>query len=150
MPYTHKKIGNKECVFKKEDGSKVGCTKGSIKKYLAALHANTNESIETVFLPEMKGGKSDGMSIKDIADKHDVPVSKIEKQVSMGKKVEQEHTDNPQTAKEIAMDHEVEIPDYYTRLSKMEKAAFKSNKKDKIDETTKDLIKRHIRNHLMF
>jgi hypothetical protein len=45
MPYTHKKIGDEECVFLKSTGKKVGCTKGNIDKYLAALHANVNESI---------------------------------------------------------------------------------------------------------
>lgn len=42
MPYTVKG----KCVYKKEDGSKVGCTKGSVEKYLGALHANANESVE--------------------------------------------------------------------------------------------------------
>jgi predicted component of type VI protein secretion system len=42
MPY---KVKGK-CVYKKDTGKKVGCTKGSVKKYLAALHANTNESID--------------------------------------------------------------------------------------------------------
>lgn len=42
MPYTVKG----KCIYKKEDGSKVGCTKGSVEKYLAALHANANETIE--------------------------------------------------------------------------------------------------------
>ena len=42
MPYKVK--GN--CVYKKDDGTKVGCTKGSMDKYLAALHANTDESIK--------------------------------------------------------------------------------------------------------
>lgn len=36
-----------KCIFKKNpDGSKgkkVGCTEGSIKKYMAALHANVTE-----------------------------------------------------------------------------------------------------------
>lgn len=43
MPY---KIdpNNKKCVIKADTGKKVGCTKGSVKKYLAALHANVNES----------------------------------------------------------------------------------------------------------
>jgi hypothetical protein len=47
MPYKHRKVGDKQCVYKKGDkGKKVGCTKGSIKKYLAALHANViNEDI---------------------------------------------------------------------------------------------------------
>lgn len=33
-----------KCIYKKDGGAKVGCTKGSVKKYLAALHANANES----------------------------------------------------------------------------------------------------------
>lgn len=40
MPYYTKKEGNKTCVYKKSDDSKVGCTTGDVKKYLAALHAN--------------------------------------------------------------------------------------------------------------
>lgn len=44
-------------------------------------------------------------------------------QVAMGVKVEMEHTDNPLLAVEIALDHLTEIPDYYTRLDKMEKKA---------------------------
>jgi hypothetical protein len=44
-------------------------------------------------------------------------------QLAMGLKVEMEHTDNPMVALEIAMDHLMEIPDYYTHLDKMEKEA---------------------------
>lgn len=43
MPYTYKKIGNKYCVYKKDTKKLVGCTKGSIKKYLGALHANVSD-----------------------------------------------------------------------------------------------------------
>ncbi len=57
MPYTHRKIGNKQCVFKKEDGSKVGCTSGSIEKYLGALHANADESVEPTETNLIKAGK---------------------------------------------------------------------------------------------
>jgi hypothetical protein len=39
MPY---KVKGK-CVYKKDTGKKVGCTKGSVKKYLAALHANVKD-----------------------------------------------------------------------------------------------------------
>lgn len=45
------------------------------------------------------------------------------KQLAMGVKVEQEHTQNKALAKEIAKDHLAEIPDYYTKLIKMEKEA---------------------------
>lgn len=40
MPY---KIKGK-CIYKKDGGAKVGCTKGDVHKYMAALHANANES----------------------------------------------------------------------------------------------------------
>jgi len=40
MPYKTKG----KCVYKKDTGKKVGCTKGSVKKYLAALHVHANES----------------------------------------------------------------------------------------------------------
>jgi hypothetical protein len=49
MPY----VVDGKCVYKKKpDGSrgeKVGCTDGSVKDYLAALHANANESIEETY-----------------------------------------------------------------------------------------------------
>ena len=40
MPYKAKG----KCVYKKDTGKKVGCTTGSVKKYLAALHINAKES----------------------------------------------------------------------------------------------------------
>ena len=45
------------------------------------------------------------------------------KEIAMGVKVEMEHTTSPIIAEKIAWDHLVEIPDYYTRLAKMEKEA---------------------------
>jgi len=45
MPYTSRG----KCVYKKGSRKKVGCTKGSVKRYLAALHANVvNEGEEPV------------------------------------------------------------------------------------------------------
>ena len=45
MPY---KVRGK-CVYRKDTGKKVGCTKGSVKKYLAALHMNAENKIEPGF-----------------------------------------------------------------------------------------------------
>jgi hypothetical protein len=53
MPYTVKG----KCVYKKDGGDKVGCTKGSVKKYLAALYANADESVTEA--DNLKGGKAD-------------------------------------------------------------------------------------------
>ena len=40
--------------------------------------------------------------------------------LAKGKKVEMEHTDDPEKAKEIARDHLTEDPKYYDKLAKME------------------------------
>lgn len=138
MPYTVKG----KCVYKKEDGSKVGCTKGSVDKYLAALHANANENTN---LSENKnklvGGLADKLTPKDIADKFNLPLSKIEAQIKRGMKAEKEHTNNEEEQREIAMDHLTENPKYYDYLDKMEKNI-------DITEGTKSLIKRLIRENL--
>lgn len=60
------------------------------------------------------------LSVREIADKHDVPMSDIASELAMGIKVELEHTKDRKIAKEIALDHLMELPDYYTRLKKME------------------------------
>lgn len=44
-------------------------------------------------------------------------------ELKMGVSVEKEHVDDPAVAKKIAKAHLAEIPDYYTRLKKMEKEA---------------------------
>lgn len=46
-----------------------------------------------------------------------------EKAVLRGQKVEMEHTKNPATARQIAIDHLRERPDYYARLAEAEKSA---------------------------
>lgn len=66
------------------------------------------------------GGLADGETVCSIAESHDVSVDLIEEQLKMGVKVEMEHTDDPKIAREIAMDHLVEDPNYYTKLDKME------------------------------
>ncbi len=48
-----------------------------------------------------------------------------EEELRMGIEVEMEHTSNPVISRKIAYDHLTEIPDYYTRLAKMEKEAKK-------------------------
>jgi len=48
-----------------------------------------------------------------------------QEQLQIGIKVEMEHTDDKTVAETIALDHLNEIPDYYTRLTKMEKDAKK-------------------------
>lgn len=68
----------------------------------------------------LKGGLSDDLTLKDIADKHKVDISELRKQFQMGIEVEKEHTDNESVAKEITLDHLFEDPEYYTKLANME------------------------------
>ncbi len=65
-------------------------------------------------------GKAEGLSIADLAKRHGRTEDQIKDAVSAGVQVESEHTDNPGVARQIAMDHVYEDPDYYTKLKKME------------------------------
>lgn len=77
------------------------------------------------YTDKLKGGKAD--------DK--VPSDFPKKEVERGHRVEFEHTDNPDTAREITMDHLQEHGDYYTGLKHMENMLSEiENKK----EDTKD------------
>ena len=96
----------------------------------------------------LKGGKSDKLSLKDIADKFDVSVDSIKSQIQKGIGVEMEHTNDKEKATEIATDHVSEFPDYYDRLDKMEKKADKEWKASDVSENTKTLIKRLVRENL--
>lgn len=54
--------------------------------------------------------EEEGVTEKDV-DSHEL---------EMGIDIEKEHTSNKEEAKKIALDHLAELPDYYTRLKKME------------------------------
>ena len=60
----------------------------------------------------MEGGKAkkEGLTKKDVDPK----------ELKMGIEIEQEHTNDKIVAERIALDHLAELPDYYTRLKKME------------------------------
>lgn len=63
-----------------------------------------------MFKEQLKGGLADGKAVTDF------PLE----QLIEGIETEMEHTTNPMLALEIAMDHLVELEDYYTRLEAME------------------------------
>ena len=58
---------------------------------------------------------------EQVATKHDVSLDQIFYELDKGIKAEIEHTKDEDMAAEIALDHLSEMPDYYTRLEKMEK-----------------------------
>jgi hypothetical protein len=70
---------------------------------------------------EVREGFKGHKSIEEIAKKHNVSPSTIQKQLEMGMKVEHEHTTDNDEAMDIALQHLDEIPNYYSKLKKMEK-----------------------------
>ena len=70
-------------------------------------------------------------TVEQIAKKHRLEVSFVKHQLKMGIPIEHEHTKDKDLATDIALQHLDEIPDYYTRLKKMESDAKKEHKKFK-------------------
>ena len=81
----------------------------------------------SILLEQLKSHKT----VEQIAKKHRMEVSFIQKQLDMGEPIEHEHTKDHTLAMDIALQHLDEIPDYYTRLKKMEASAKKEHKKFK-------------------
>ena len=63
----------------------------------------------------------ESLNFSQIQKKHSVSYDVLMAELARGIEVEKEHTDNLAVAREIALDHLAEFPDYYTRLSKAEK-----------------------------
>ena len=78
---------------------------------------------------KIPGGLSQGMSLSDIANKHNISVGELMDEFKKGYKVEREHTTDTDIAKEIAMDHLFEDPKYYTKLKKIEETIQKVDNK---------------------
>ncbi len=91
-----------------EDTSKIG---KEFRKYAGQAGLN-----DIVFSEEEQfvGGEADNMTPEDLAKKHDVDIKDIKKEMGIGTQIEMEHTDSEEEAKEIAMDHISEYPDYYS------------------------------------
>jgi len=75
---------------------------------------------------KIEGGLSDDMSLVNLIKKHypnsvtKENIFDIVDQIKKGVNVEMEHTDNPEIALEIAMDHIYEMDDYYNKLETIE------------------------------
>lgn len=59
-------------------------------------------------------------SLETLAKKHNVSLTYLKNQLKVGTKVELEHTTDEKIAREIALDHLNELPDYYEKLKKVE------------------------------
>jgi copper(I)-binding protein len=106
---------------------------------------------------KIEGGIADKKTLKDIAKKHDKKgyyhiddmVSSLKKQLEKGIKVEMEHTKDKTKAREIAMDHLWEHPNYYDKLEKIEGKEGKEKKYLDIHDMIPEL-KRQLNKGTMF
>ena len=128
--------GHKQDAFKKHVDEKWS------EKYKKSIDCNNPKGFsqkahcqgrKKVNEDALKGGNADNKTLKDIAKKHDKKnyyhvddmVSSLKKQFNKGMKVEMEHTDDKNIAKDIVMDHLYEDPNYYDKLDKVEKVEAK-------------------------
>jgi hypothetical protein len=102
------------------------CTAAAMGVNLNVFIAKIDVESDTIDETEkLKGGLADNKSLIKIAKKHDPKnhtqmIKLLNKQLEMGLKVEMEHTDDKNKAKEIALDHLSEDPNYYSKLKKIE------------------------------
>lgn len=117
----------KSSVVEKEEATEATGA-GSAGAYSGPLFGAMSKEEEKTTFPkggevkeeEIEGGLSSGMSVEEIAKKHDRDVDDIFDQLRKGIQVEMEHTSEMMVAMEIAMDHLTENPDYYDKLKKIE------------------------------
>jgi len=91
------------------------------KKKKLEMESLVGDSFEKLFIEQLKSHKTP----EQLAKKYKVPVSQIKTQLKKGTKVEKEHTKDTELANTIASQHIDELPDYYDRLSKVEKKPIK-------------------------
>jgi len=92
-------------------------------------YTRLGDSYMSAWTDKLKGGLADKKKPSDF-DK---------KKLATGTKHEMEHTDDPHYAKEIAMDHESEDPDYYEKLKKIEKEAYEQNEEEEVNVSAKNV-----------
>lgn len=115
VPATKENIKKKNV---KSDGSRGTGPEFSSKNLVKPFPSGINEGKITVKELRKKVLNKKTSTPEEIAKKHGVPLSQIKKQLEMGMKVEKEHTSNGSAAREIALDHLGEVPDYYSKLKR--------------------------------
>jgi hypothetical protein len=100
--------------------SNIGIAQSHMEDDWAQKHATIKGPVKPFREDKIPGGLAKGMTLNDIAKKHNISVDTIVKDLKKGMKVEMEHTTDVNVAKEIAFDHLFEDPKYYDKLAKME------------------------------
>lgn len=102
---------------------------GWLEKFMQMAQQNlkqaiTAENIKTTMkmIAEKKLLDVPTMTPEQLAKHHKVDIEHINRQLKKGIKAELEHTTDKKIAREIALDHLKEDPNYYTKLEKMERS----------------------------
>lgn len=135
-----------------EKGGGVAFAKGGdipkrIKRTGASYKYGGKTMTDHEIYKKITGGHlAEGMTLTQIAKKHNVSVKELQKQVDMGMKAESEHTSSKREQMKIVKDHLYENPKYYSLLKRaglkhggrVSKASIIRNTK-RANEQTKDL-----------
>lgn len=124
LPFSKKELAKKGMNFRAVDNwEKDGDDKPAEKSWLDKLRGFFNEGPLSTMVSshqndksplaedecacnKLPGGKGDNTSAADVD----------QKELSLGLSIEAEHTDDPEIAKEIALDHLTEDPQYYSKM----------------------------------
>ncbi len=100
-----------------EESSEIG------KEFRRAASMSDTQELKKISFDEseeVEGGVGDNMDAESIAEKYEIPLEDIKKEIHIGGQIEKEHTDNVDLAEEFAIDHIVKFIeetgdyDYYT------------------------------------
>ena len=87
---------------------------------LKPILAKQGYEIKKIEMDLPVGKLAKGMSLSEVAAKHGLKADDLRSELKMGIKKEMEHTDEPEYARAIAMDHLFEDAKYYTKMKQME------------------------------
>jgi hypothetical protein len=91
-----------------------------VKKLKSKLDDDGSEEYTKVKEDKIPGGLAKGMNLSDIAKHHNISPQTLKNEFIKGYAIEREHTTDVEIAKEIALDHLYEDPNYYSKLTKIE------------------------------
>ena len=94
--------------------AKQGGRKGQLAHWMANMKAGKKKASEGKLLDKPTP------TVAELAEKYNVSKANVNNELIKGIKVEMEHTDKVEVAREIALDHLSEKLDYYTLLKKVE------------------------------
>lgn len=98
--------------------AKQGGRKGQLAHWQANMRSGKKKASEAKLLDKPTP------TVEELAKKYNVKVNVVNVQLAKGIKIEAEHTDHEQVAREIALDHLSERLDYYIRLEKVENESY--------------------------